>query len=357
MRKSITRKLILSVASLTATAVCLTSTTYAWFAKNANAWTEEFDINIHTFEGLQISIDGENYYDSVSYEQMLKAVALSRYNLENDTPKTIAELTDAEILSYSYTALAPVSPDENFNFYGFATQDNPVENFDTFLQSGVYKPINLTAEKKAKSYIQFDLWFRNIPSSNDPKAEYKLMFVDSAYATAKELKQSYIEGLPSTVKLNNQLTALNALGQPEVYHSGDEIEINPKNAMRIGVQGTQNVIYEPNRGYASSAYNGYPQTEADAKYHDPSTNPMVTYFNNTHSKGDLEIKDYIDFYKTEKDFEGKKELAKFKREADGTYKDAKITVYLWLDGYDADYLEGVNTESVHFFLNFTKEGV
>ena len=108
MRKSITRKLILSVASLTATAVCLTSTTYAWFAKNANAWTEEFDINIHTFEGLQISIDGENYYDSVSYEQMLKAVALSRYNLENDTPKTIAELTDAEVLSYSYTALAPI---------------------------------------------------------------------------------------------------------------------------------------------------------------------------------------------------------------------------------------------------------
>lgn len=352
MRKSITRKLILSVASLTATAVCLTSTTYAWFAKNANAWTEEFNVKIHTDEGLQISIDGENYYDSVTPELLRKAIALSRYNLGEGQNKKLTEVTDADLAPYSYdTYLAPVSPDENFNFWGFPSE---AEDFDLYLDkpNKLYKPINLTETKEYKGYIQFDLYFRNIPSSKDPKDAYKLIFVDKDYAEEKELTQTYIEGLPSTVKLNNTLVT-----PTQTYHNGDTIEINPKDAMRIGVEGSQKVIFEPNQGIASSAYNNYPTTATDYLLHDPATNPMVTYFNSTHKKGNLEIKDYIDFYKTEKDFDGKKELARFERESDGTYKDAKITVYLWLDGYDADYLQGVNTESVHFFLNFTKEGV
>lgn len=352
MRKSIVRKLILSVASLTATAVCLTSTTYAWFAKNANAWTDPFTVNIHTFEGLQISIDGVNYYDSVDKDQLLKAIALSRYNLENDATAKIEDLTDAEVTSYSYTSLAPVSPDANFNFYGFATVDNPVEDFDTFIENNYYKPINLTQNKKSKSYIQFDLWFRNIPTSKDPKDAYKLIFVDKDYAEEKELTQTYIEGLPSTVKLNNKLTT-----PTKTYASGEEIEINPKDAMRIGVVGTNKLIFEPNQGIASTAYENYPTTSGDYNLHDPNQNPMVTYFNNTHTKANLYVKDYSEYVETEKDFNGKKELALFEKQADGSYNDAKITVYLWLDGYDADYLEGVNTESVHFFLNFTKVGV
>ena len=244
MNKSITRKLILSVASLAATTICLTSTTYAWFAKNANAWTEDFIVKIHTFEGLQISVDGENFYDSVDRDQLLKAMALSRYNLENDEPKTYNELTSAEVAAYGQTVLAPVSPDSNFNFYGFGAVDNPVEDFDIFLDNKLYKPINLTAAKKSKSYAQFDLYFKAIPSSNDPKNSYKLTFVDEAYATEKEVSMSYVEAEPSTVKLWNSLnipvikdTRDNPL-TPGLYKNEDEISINPKDAMRIGVRGT-----------------------------------------------------------------------------------------------------------------------
>ncbi|MCR5232074.1 MAG: hypothetical protein K6B64_05445 [Acholeplasmatales bacterium] len=365
MNKSITKKLILSVASLAATTICLTSTTYAWFAKNANAWTEDFTVKIHTFEGLQISVDGTHFYDSIDRNQMLRAIALSRYNLENDNaPKTYSELTDAEVTSYSQTALAPVSPDNKFDFYGFGTVDNPKENWDDRIINGLYTPINLTAEKTAKSYIQFDLYFRAIPSSNDPKDVYDLVFVDETYAAEKEVSMSYVEALPSEVALNNKLnvpvskdtrTGDNIV--PGLYVSGDTISINPKDAMRIGVRGTEgDLIYEINEGLGSSAYNNYPTTEADFDLHDPNQNPMVTYFNNSHTKGDLYIKDYSEYVETIKNFNDLNVLGKFNKNDQGEYNDVKITVYLWLDGYDADYLEGVNTESVHFYLNFTKVG-
>ena len=96
---------------------------------------------------------------------------------------------------------------------------------------------------------------------------------------------SYVEALPSEVALNNKLnvpvskdtrTGDNIV--PGLYVSGDTISINPKNAMRIGVRGTEgDLIYEINEGLGSSAYNNYPTTEADFDLHDPNQNPMVTY--------------------------------------------------------------------------------
>lgn len=363
MNKSITRKLILSVASLAATTICLTSTTYAWFAKNANAWTEDFTVKIHTFEGLQISVDGKNFYDSIDRNQMLRAIALQRYNIENDQDKTYEELTDAEVQSYSLTALAPVSPDNNFDFYGFSTIDYPKKNWDDRIIGGLYTPINLTAEKATKSYINFDLYFRAIPSSNDPKDVYDLVFVDETYATENEVKMSYIDAIASGKILNNKLNIPVSKDTrtgdivPGFYQSGDEITINPKDAMRIGVRGTEgDLIYEINEGLGSSAYNNYPTTNPDFDLHDPNQNPMVTYFNNSHPKGDLYVKDYSEYVETIKNFNSLETLGKFSRNTDGAYNDVKISVYLWLDGYDADYIEGVNTDSVHFYLNFTKVG-
>jgi len=108
MKSNIARKLIMGLAATCATAVCLTSTTYAWFAKNANAWTEEFTIRLHTEEGLEISVDGINYYDTITKSQLTKAIALQRYNLVNDENKTYAELTEAEVNSYGATSLSTV---------------------------------------------------------------------------------------------------------------------------------------------------------------------------------------------------------------------------------------------------------
>jgi len=364
MGRNLPRKLIMGVSALAATAVCLTSTTYAWFARNANAWTEEYSIRIHTEEGLEISADGVNFTDTITKSQLTRAIALERYNLLNpDNQKAYLDLTQAEIDTYGETVLAPVSPDSNWDFWGFDSAEDKESYNDKNLK--LYVPENLTAKKATASYLKFTLYFRAIPSSNDPKDKYKLAFADDAHKEGLSL--SYIEADAKTIPLHNTLNILPSLDDRDipgpdlenprvqgVYTFRDEITINPANAMRIGVTGTQpDRIYEINEGFGSSAYEGAP-----AGLNDPLTNPMVTYFNNTHGS-DLYLRDYVDyedtpFVDTIKNFDDLYSLGDFNRDSNGNYNIVTATFYVWLDGYDADYLEGVDTDSIRFFLNFTK---
>ena len=362
MARNLPKKLIMGVCALGATAVCLTSTTYAWFARNANAWTEEYSIRIHTDEGLEISVDGINFTDTITKSQLTRAIALERYNLLNPTnQKTYLELTQAEVATYGETSLAPVSPDSNWNFYGFDTIDYQADSFNDYIKNGYYTPVNLTEKKATASYLKFDLYFRAIASSNDPKDKYKLVFADEAHNEG--MRTSYIEADTASVKLHNSLSILPSKDERDIpgadpanpiiqglYTSGEDFTVNPANAMRIGVTGEkEDRIYEINEGYGSSAY-----LNATDDLHNPSVNPMVTYFNNTHGK-DLYLKDYdTEYVETVKNFDDLYSLGDFVRDGEGKYNNVKATFYIWLDGYDADYIEGVDTNSIRFFLNFTK---
>ena len=62
------RKLVLSLIMLMLTVITATSITFAWFANNQNAWVDDFELEIENVEGLLISVDGENFYSSVSSE-------------------------------------------------------------------------------------------------------------------------------------------------------------------------------------------------------------------------------------------------------------------------------------------------
>ena len=360
MKRNITRKLIMGLTSVAATAVCLTSTTYAWFARNANAWTDEFDIHIHTDEGLEISVDGVHFVDTITKSELTKAIALQRYNLVNDENKTLNDFTSDEVESmvntYGETVLGAVSPNKNWQFYGFNTIDNVKDPLD-YIDGDYFKPYALTENKLSASYLKFDLYFRAIPSSNHPKDKYKLVFADSDHEEG--LGESYIKADTSEVTLINSLNILPSLDTREnpttlgLYKSGEKITINPANAMRIGVVGSEgDLIYELNDGYGSSAYLNAPDDS-----HNPLVNPMVTYFNNTHkrAKNGLYLKDYdTEYVETVKNFDDLYPLGVFERDTEGDYNIVRATFYIWLDGYDADYLEGVDTESIRFFLNFTK---
>ena len=111
-------------------------------------------------------------------------------------------------------------------------------------------------------------------------------------------------------------------------------------------------VFEPNEGYGSSAYNNCP---TDDILHNPVVNPMVTYFNNSHNLGNLYLENYENRVITKNTMYGN-DLGVFNR-TNGVYNDIKMRVYIWLDGYDADYIEGVDTSEMHFYLSFTKVGV
>lgn len=363
----------MSLGAAVMTACCLTTSTYAWFAKNANAWVEDYELKIHTEEGLEISVDGVNFYDSIDKELLLKAIAAYRYNLKNPTAKKgVADLTQEDIETYSKVQLAPLSPDSNMDFWGFDSakvQADPFcyidENTNKYTTENLTDAARKNADYIPQGYVAFELTFRAIPSSSDAKDKYNLVFANKSLAGSQGT--SYIKtdaADVSTVQLNNELMIPASKTTTEhpnnKYSSGDSITIDPADAMRIGVvtEGKQTLIYEPNQGYGSYAMENIPADAIDssiADLYNPDLSPMVTYFNNTHRRGPLALPEYdASLVNTYKDFEDLASLGTFTRNADGKYNDVSITCYLWLEGYDADYLEGVDTSVTHFFLNFIK---
>lgn len=340
------KKLILSIFTLGLTAVTLTSTTYAWFARNNEAWTDDFDLKIENTENLLISIDGINYKSSLTNEDIKKGM------VSKILDKSISELTSEQISQeYSKIKLGTVSTKDFTRF----TTINSKEYSD-----GYYKIVDASKY----SYISFDLYFRIDTSQENLANQYDLKLVDEEYANVNSVLSSRFKSDITTVKLHNSLTALDTLGQVVNYgpqessidDSGEvidrsTIEINPVNAIRLGFDYNGEIqIYEPNKGYGSYAMESHKGLEDE---YDPDCNAMLTYFNNIYEHKLKPLKDE-EVPKTNKSFSDGI-IATFEKNQDGlTYADVKITTYIWLEGYDADYVPGININTISTYLNFYK---
>lgn len=306
MKRSIVRKLILSVSSLAATAVCLTSTTFAWFAKNANAWTDPFDINVHTFEGLLVSLDGESFYQDVTAEELKASIAGTVENFDKKifqgvTPKQQAGkvlINDGQV-AFMY------------------------DDVDRKTHTHQFKDATSNAD-----YLQFDLWFKAV--SDRPTSELKLVMGEGTEITSKT----------EQIRLECGFTA-----GTTTYNAGDTITQSAKNAIRLGINDSENSfkIFE----VTDSADIGSTAIEGGTDEHDPLNNVMFNYYNAVHVLEPFQqaaipgaAYDTIKHYGTGtgEDWQGEY-LTKF--EANGI---TKVTVYIWLEGWDADYLLNTTVE-------------
>ena len=331
----ITRKLILSISACAMTLVCLTSTTYAWFARNSVAWIDDFKLQIQQHDGLVISVDGINYSTSIDNNTLFKAIAAKRLK------KSINEVTKAEIDKSKASILEPVS---TYDLKNFTTV-----NLNSKVENGYYIPDIASND----SYFEFDLYFRIDQSKANNDKDYYLTFAYNTDNTELMTKYyTHIKGVEETFKLSNRLSTID-----KEYQSGEEITVNSGNAMRIGVLTNDGnpLIYEPNMGLGSYALEG----EVLDNYN-PNKNAMFTYFNNVHVDKLEALKDNHDIYKnTKKDFNGKDNLGLF--EKNGTsYNDVKITVFIWLEGYDSDFIKGFDNNNfdnnkLNCLLSFRKE--
>lgn len=348
----VTRKLILSISACAMTLVCLTSTTYAWFSRNSGALINDFELEIQQHDGLVISVDGINYYQSIDNDTLLKAIVAKR--LGKDLKDISNEELDGEINKFknNKNILEPVS---TYNLIDFTTVNSNSE-----IINGFYVPTSASQE----SYLAFDLYFRIDQSKPGNEDDYYLTFAYDGYSDVPKedsdiiKNYNYINGVEQAFKLSNKLS-----DTTKDYNSGDEIKVNSRDAMRIGVltykkinedkeTTNESFIYEPYLGLGSYALEG----EIDSNYN-PNKNAMLTYFNNTHvdKLKPLEDKEHFDIYKnTEKDFNGMKSLGIFEKNST-SYEDVKITVFIWLEGYDSDFIKGFDDNKLTCSLCFIKE--
>lgn len=353
-------RLIFSVLMLGATALTLTTSTFAWFANNKEAWIDDFEIELKNVDNLSISVDGINYRNSIPNDMLKKAIIAKKLNYEySDERLTETFVRD----TYSKIGLDSVTTKNLVDF----------KNIDKFSIDENTNTYNLT-DADLYGYVTFDLWFR-VASSNSQTKKYDLKFVSNEYAEKNKTANPYVESVENTVFLYNELYTTGALDertgtratgpykgiayQKGQYLAGDSIISNPADAIRIGVIHSDEkttTIYEPRIGLGSYAIEDYINTNIDGMdIYDPNKNAMYTYFNNINEASikpiDSDQKIYLD---TEKDFNGDVSFGQFENLGTG-YDDIKVTVAIWIEAYDADYIVGLQNGSVKIMLNFCIE--
>ena len=355
-------KLLYSFFGVIFTAVTLTSTTFAWFANNKEAWIDEFEIELRNTDNLMISVDGINYRSSIPNDLLKRAIVAKKLNKElNDE-----SLTDLLVnQTFNKIGLDAVTTSDLVNFKNI---DKSTVAIDDKVE---YYPLT---EADSYSYITFDLWFK-MSSTQASNKNYKLKFVSDSYAEANNTKVSYVESTPTTVFLFNELKTIPSLDkrtgvrnsgiyeglayEAGSYLSGDTIVANAKDAIRIGITNEENVktIYEPSIGLGSYAIKKYEDTTIESMdIYDPNKNAMYTYFNKINEAKIEPITSNEDLYTTtQKDFNGDISFDTFKPNADFSYDEVKLTVAVWIEAYDADYLVGMQNGSIKLMLNFCVE--
>lgn len=405
------RKLILSGCMLFATAISLVSTTFAFVTLQKEANVSEFGFSIENQEGLLISLDGKNFYQDLSYSQITKAIeAYANAGLESTDPNYVPydKLTYSGVTLNSTDLAGETVKGVKFNSYKYKLggegaeisdfkasflKDTLVPGTDPSGENDIYWEHSFV-EADSKDYVYFDLWFK-VATNGSEKSKYNLKFTD----------RTEITGTDSVVKVQTGLTTTGiedsrsgdrpqlAPTDPIVpyvrgqYLANDEITVNPANAMRLAVVMPKSTsvedqanprdafinVYEPNLGLGSVAVEGMvaAPTDYDAAnysedshyaysydlandynpYLDPAKNAMYTNNNLTHPLSPfanaLEMHEGI---KTRKYFTSDV-LGTF----DGTtgeYATIKLSIAIWLEGWDADYLMGVSTSDLKVKLGF-----
>lgn len=336
MISSIRRKVALACVAVLTLALTAVTTTYAWFSMNDAAWVEGFQMDVNATDDLLISADGVNFKQSLSYKDPS--------DNKNDLIGAINKAREAEgkasITELSEIKLAPVTTTNGKDFSEFlVTYD--VWNRQTVNFKTAYE----------NSYVTMKLWFMVEPNSVT-LPDYDLHFVTTDSA---DLKATKFASNDQTLKLVNKL--VHTGGE---MASGVDITVNPVNALRVAVTNSQTVVYNVGEsGLACNETGILGSATADlggnADAANASTNAMFTYFNNIHNiydnggnqvglapMEDMGVDEASDF--TDK-------IGEFTYTGT-SYNVIELTLALWIEGYDADNLVGLNTANLMVLLTF-----
>lgn len=316
-------KLLLSIWMLVATTITLASTTYAWFASNKEVGLDDFDLELETQQNMLVSIDGVNFSSRITNEELKRGIVAKYNGIDVKDVNDISSFDNIHLqcVTYDGTTFKKITDkvDSNKNYI--------LE--ETSVSSGMF--------------ISFDLWFQYTSFKND-NSSYYVTFVGDSYSD-NNVSGSYLNGSKNDVKLYNKLTTID-----KNYNAGEVITINTGDALRLGVSTneSENLIFEPNDGLSSYAISG----ETIPKYN-PAYNPMLTYFNNINLGNLAPISENVDMYKnTIKNFNSDTKLGVFTKNDDNVYNTVKITISVWLEGMDGDYIIGCTNTSLSMLLNF-----
>ncbi len=226
-------------------------------------------------------------------------------------------------------------------------------------------------------YIFFDLWLR-VAQTGDNHPNYTLKFSNKTSISGEDNEVELYNTLyvPDAKDARTYTTYDGNAVTKGKYLAGEKITVNPANAMRLGVNvlsaastnqdsgsieatyatGDGLTIFEPNEGLGSYAVGDGTVTGFTDDIYKPSLNPMYTYFNSINPLAPYLAGVSDNGQLTTEDDVTSKTLATFTYDSTSeSYNVVKMSVMIWLEGWDADYFAGINNSNIAVKLGFVIE--
>ena len=325
------------------------STTFAWFSLNDAAWVDDFELELHNSDKLLIRHESGQFKQMLIEEDIVAAINSER---ESEKITSISDISFSEVYSIdgvSFNQLVPKYDDMN------------------------RKTVSL--EKASEnSYLRFKLYFR-IEQGNENEGQlhpdYYLILSNSD--NEEGVKKTSFTAKDQAIKLVNSLVTTE-----NEFKMDDSLSVNPINALKLAIKGDSNAassnpevdyIYDlaDELDLGSYAIDDRILNEleiTDSRF-SSSKNAGFTYYNNINNhilnpigyyEDDNELEENVEIVnnllsKIRYDFSDS--LGKFEYdEQTKQYNEVGITISIWLEGFDADNLIGLDSSVIKCLLSF-----
>lgn len=347
------KKIFLAGLTVLLLLITTVSTTFAWFSLNDAAWIDDFDLEIQSEDNLLIKHKTIDYKQSLTNKDIVDAI---------NNERTIDKIESLKDIS-----LSSVHSSDGVKFYQLEPAYDEMNR----------KTVSLV-KANLNSYLSFSLSFRIETNNNEGEVHpvYKLKI--SQNEEVGGVKKTSFTSENQTIKLVNKLVTLN--GEMKM---DEKITVNPVNALRLSIKSDNSAnqsqvhdyIYEITDQNDLGSYACYDEVLNELNLNDDSykkyshsVNAAYTYYNKINNN----ILSPLGYYEQESDKQQALDyvsnlLGKIKYDFNDSigrfvydqqtkeYNEVSINFAIWLEGFDADNLIGLDTSKIKCLLSFTLE--
>jgi len=325
--KRIRRKIVLASCAVLMLLLTTVSTTFAWFSLNESAWLEGMELEVNNMDNLLITSDYDTDTAKMKFKQYLTAEDIvAAINQKRDDSNKITGLSDIK--------LAPVTTTNGVDF------SQTVVSYDAMNKQTLgFETADLN------SYISMRISFI-VENNGTEKPDFDLVFaIEEDDVT--DIAKTTFAAEDQTITLVNDLVNGDTPMKPE-----ENLVVNPVNALRMAVTNiSDNVVHIYNIGKSTKTNANAGKNLGDlADAANADKNAMFTYYNNINN-ADLPVMGDMDSSVVQHD-ELDQVLGTFTTVTDTQYTVVTLDIVIWIEGYDADSIIGLDTTAITMLLTF-----
>lgn len=365
---NLSKKLYISILSVLLLLIVAGTATFAWFELNTNAWFEGMELQVTSGNGVLVSVNGVSWRNNLNQTDIKKAVVAKSkgYTLNSNL----------DYISPNGTVISSDGYEADFSRIGYSDVTS-LDGVKFNTRDGVEVPLSQL------EYVSLDLFFK---TDDDTSTTVFFSGYERVLTTGERIPKTNIytadqESITFPTHLNNKFSTYTKEGLSVEYDNafsyleqGETIKnfkTYAHDAFRFSTVVEQKddeplvkmfEINEGNGSYATNLDNSKYVEGLDllgARY-DANKNAAFTYLNNVrgyyssdNSIAPIKYEEKPETYKSFNRIDAAKVLTLDESNDFGNDKTAKVTLTMWIDGWDADCFDAVYSQKIVCDFAFT----